>query len=47
MIVGIGYMPTVACHLPCINASSNGSEIHWSLVLGETSLTVVATEAQG
>jgi hypothetical protein len=27
--VGIGYMPIVAYHLQCINASSNGSEIQW------------------
>jgi hypothetical protein len=27
--VGIGYTPTVAYHLQCINASSNGSEIQW------------------
>jgi hypothetical protein len=27
--VGIGYMPTVAYRLQCINASSNGLEIQW------------------
>jgi hypothetical protein len=27
--VGIGYMPIVAYHLRCINASSNGLEIQW------------------
>jgi hypothetical protein len=27
--VGIGYMPIVAYHLQCINASSNGLEIQW------------------
>jgi hypothetical protein len=25
----IGYLPIVAYHLQCINASSNGSKIQW------------------